>query len=404
MNITAIIRKYSNKAILLLFAILIACSSFIGMASAVTLPQSDLDAINYNWVNWDPGAGSSGCTSISLSGNDAIQQSFNFFISEGLTAVQSAGIVGNLLLESAGTMNPEIVEGGSTQADPTNLTGQNQGYGIAQWTPGNKIIALAQQYNITSPVNELVTQLQVLWDEINSGGANSIVSGLKALSNTGDTTTYFQDNFERPASNTASIQERINYANSVIQLYGGSAGGAGTISSSVGCHATVNCTSSTGGTITGNAAIACDVLQYDPISYCEASSCPGLQAGHIPGAQWHSQCPTISPNCATDCSGLVSLAIYDVFGNDGIWSTYTMVTDKTNFETISFGNLQPGDFVEPNPGHVVVVESVSGNTITGFAAMDNFPIQANDVGTEIVPVGPSNVYLRYIGTGSTYSH
>jgi hypothetical protein len=404
MGLVKVISKNLKMFIYSLLVILVVGGAYANTVSATTIPQADLDAINYNWVNWDPGSSSSSCSSISLSGSDAIQQAFNFFISQGLTAVQSAGIVGNLLLESAGTMNPEIVEGGSTQSDPTNLTGQGQGYGIAQWTPGNKLITLAQQYNITTPVNELVTQLQVLWDEINSGGANSIVAGLKALSNTGDTTTYFQDNFERPASDTASIQERINYANSVIQLYGGSAGGAGTISSNGGCHASVSCTANTGGAISGNAAIACDVLQYDPLSYCEASSCPGLQAGHLPGAEWHSECPAISTTCSTDCSGLVSLAIYDVFGNDGVWSTYTMVSDKSNFEIIPFGNLQPGDFVEPNPGHVVVVESISGNTITGFAAMDNFPIQANDVGTEIVPAGPGNVYLRYIGAGSTYSH
>jgi hypothetical protein len=374
------------------------------MVAAATLSQTDLDAINYNWVNWDPNSSNSSCSSITLTGKDAIQQAYNFFVSQGLTAVQSAGIAGNLLLESAGTMNPEIVEGGSTQVDPSNLTTSSQGYGIAQWTPGNKIISLAQQYNITTPVNELATQLQILWDQINSGGSSSIVSGLKALSNTTDTTTYFQNNFERPASDTASIAERIKYANGVMQLYGGSAGGTGTTNASGGCQSSVDCTGSGGNNVTGNAAIACDVLKYNILSYCEASSCPGLQAGHLPGAEWHTDCPVITTQCATDCSGLVNLALYDVFGNDGDWVTQTMITDKTNFEIIPFGNLQPGDFYEPNPNHVVVVESVSGNTINGFAAQDTFTDQTLDVGVENATASPGYVYLRYIGTGSTYNH
>ncbi len=379
-------------------------SSYSGMVSAASLSQTDLDAINYNWVNWDPSSSNSSCSSIVLSGADAIQQAFNFFVTQGLTAIQSAGIVGNLLLESAGTMNPEIVEGGSTSPDPSNLTTSAQGYGIAQWTPGDKLIALAQQYNVTSPVNQLSTQLQILWDQINAGGASSIVSGLKALSTTTDTTTYFQDYFERPLSDTASINERIGYANAVLAKYGGSAGGADTSNATGGCQSTVDCTVNGGKNVIGNAAIACDVLQYDILSYCEAASCPGLTAGHLPGAEWHTQCPVITTKCATDCSGLVNLGIYDVFGNDGDWTTYSMVSDTNNFAIIPFGNVQPGDFVEPNPGHVVVVESVSGNTINGFAAQTDRVPQPQQVGVEIVPPSPSNVYLRYIGTGSTYNH
>lgn len=381
-----------------------------GYGTVQAVSDENIQSIQNGTAYYEPAASNSpsgsscGSGDVTLSGSDSIQQAFNFFISEGLGEIQSAGIVGNLLLESAGTMNPEIVEGGSTQSDPSDLTTSLQGYGIAQWTPGDKLITLAQEYNITTPVNQLSTQLLVLWDEINSGGSTSIVSALKNLTTTTDTTTYFQNNFEKPLSETASIGERISYANQVITLYGSSSATGGTINITNGCgSASVDCTGGSGSKVTGNAAIACDVLQYDPISYCEASSCPGLEAGHLPGATWHADCPVIGTKCATDCSGLVSLAIYDVFGNNGDWDTYSMVTDTTNFKEISYNQLLPGDFVEPNPGHVVVVESVSGTTINGFAAQTASNPQPQQVGPEPVTESPSNVYLRYIGVGSTYN-
>jgi len=395
-----------QRIIILVLAVFYVSLSF---NTVFALSSTDQQRIDSDTEYYDPSqtAQSNQCgQTTTLSGSDSIQQAFNYFVGQGLTDIQAAGIVGNLLLESEGTMNPEIVEGGTTQADPSDLTTSAQGYGIAQWTPGDKIITLAQEYNISTPVNQLITQLEILWDEINSGGAGSIVSALKQLSNVTDTTTYFQDNFEKPASDTASIAERITYANSVLTKYGNSAGGGGPVTPSNGCQSSVDCTSK-GTQITGNAEIACDVLQYDPISYCEGSGqviCPGLEAGHLPGATWHADCPVIGPICATDCSGLVSLAIYDVFGNNGDWDTYSMITDKANFEIIPLSKVLPGDFMQPNTGHVVIIESVSGNTLNTFAANNNETgtSQADQVSPGTYPVAPTNVYLRYVGQGSTY--
>jgi hypothetical protein len=391
------------KSLFLVLSIFIM--SGYGLAGAT--PSGDLQSILDGTAYYNPSSSNStsscGSGTITLSGNDNIQETFNYFVSQGLTAIQSAGIVGNLLLESEGTMNPEIVEGGSTQADPSNLTTDVQGYGIAQWTPGDKIISLAQEYNITTPVNQLATQLQILWDYISSGGSSSIVAGLKALSTTTDTTTYFQDNLEKPNSLTASINERINYANGVLKKYGGLSVGGGSANVPGGCQSSVDCTTN-GTKITGNAEIACDVLKYDPISYSEAM--------HSSGSVFHQNCPVIGPSCATDCSGLVNLALYDVFGNDGNWTTYTMVSEANslsttkNFEIIQFNQLAPGDFMQPNPGHVVIIESVSGDTLNTFAANNNSPgtSQADQVSPGPYPVASTNVYLRYIGQGSTYGH
>jgi hypothetical protein len=165
--------------------------------------------------------------------------------------------------------------------------------------------------------------------------------------------------------------------------------GSGCTGSTSSTGASISCVNGT--TATGNAAIACDVLKYASIKYS--------QAGHKLPSVWHQQCPTIGPSCATDCSGLVSIAIYDVFGLDEVWTTFGMVADPHNFQRIQLSQVQPGDLVEPNPDHVEVIESVQGNTLNDFAAHSE---SSNpEVGPDTITAEPGYVYLRYIGQGAS---
>jgi len=143
-----------------------------------------------------------------------------------------------------------------------------------------------------------------------------------------------------------------------------------------------------------SSSIARDALQYNTISYS--------QNWHSSGSIFHQNCSIISPQCATDCSGLVDIVIYDVFGNDISENTYGMVGDKTNFEVIPFSRVKPGDFVEPNADHISIIESVNGNTINGFAAQTDGFAQPDQVGYESNTNPYVYVYLRYIGPGATY--
>jgi hypothetical protein len=78
-----------------------------------------------------------------------------------------------------------------------------------------------------------------------------------------------------------------------------------------------------------------------------------------------------------------------------------MVADKTNFEIIPFNEVQPGDFVQPDPGHVEIIETVNGNSLTTFAANTDKLPQPEQVGVGGTTTNlASNVYLRYIGTGA----
>src|SRR5665213_806376 len=281
----------------------IALSLFmtVGYSTVQAISDENIQSIQSGTAYYEPGTSSSGsissCSgsgSTTLSGKDNIQKAFNYFVSQGLTPAQSAAVVGNLMDESS--VSPEEIQGGGDTPDPSTVTGALVGWGIAQWTPGAKVIGIAQSLNITGPIYELSTQLQIVWGEMNNvspTGAVDMVKGLQQITDPSAGAKYFEAYFEEgvPGTNAGlgGLTVRQNDAEQVFTLYGGSSDSSGGSTSSSSCGS-VDCTSSGAGAVTGNAAIACDVLQYDPISYCEGSGpiiCPGLEAGHVPGATWH---------------------------------------------------------------------------------------------------------------------
>lgn len=171
----------------------------------------------------------------SLVGRNNVEQAFNFFVQQGLTPEQSAGVVGNLVNESG----VEPSTGGSPSA---------YAFGIAQWTPGSKF-SLDKDFNhITGSDTDLLTQLQVLWAEMNgkskAGFTVDIVSGISKFDTPGEAADYFRANFERCDVSYTSCAIRAPAAEQVFDDFGGGATSAG--SSSGGCG-----TSSTSSDISG---------------------------------------------------------------------------------------------------------------------------------------------------------
>jgi len=150
---------------------------------------------------------------VNLTGDDVVEQAYNFYVSKGLTPAQSAGIVGNLMLESGGnvTLNPDI----------TNGIGA---YGIAQWLGGRKTALEAYAASQGKPRSDLGIQLEFLWSELQAGNQISVTTKKDFLSSvTPQTTpagaaTIFEDTFER--SGGAGIPQRVSNAESVFASFG----------------------------------------------------------------------------------------------------------------------------------------------------------------------------------------
>lgn len=196
------------------------------------------------------GSSSSDCscgTATTLVGGDTEQEAFNYFVQKGLNATQAAAVVGNLMDESH--MDPTIMQIGGDSQDPNNAG--SEGWGIAQWTPGAKVIGIAAGLNITGPIYDLGTQLDIVWGEMTGSspvGYTNLAKALEQINDLATATTFFQTDFEVGVAGS-----RQTDAQQAFQLYGGTTGNSGTSSagqSSGGCSG-ITCTPSST-TPTGN--------------------------------------------------------------------------------------------------------------------------------------------------------
>lgn len=171
--------------------------------------------------------------------------------------------------------------------------------------------------------------------------------------------------------------------------------GTGVDCQGVGSTGSVDCQ-----TATGSPKILCEAKKYDTVSY-ELSG----RAGHQGAANWHKSCPVIGPSCVLDCSGIISVAIYDAFGYEpgSGWTTWTMMSDTKNWQRIPTLQMQPGDaIILHNGGHVEIVMERNGDKIKTFGAHNPNKAQPDQVGElDYYTVPMVEQTLRYIGPGST---
>jgi len=162
--------------------------------------------------------------------SNAEQTAYNYFVSKGLTPIQSAGIVGNLIQES--------------NVMPTSVQyGGGPGRGIAQWSVGGRWDT-SHSDNITAYANQqgtsrwaLNTQLDFIWYELTTFSGYGLAT-LKSSTTITGATVAFMAKYE--VCGTCNQSGRVAYANQVLAAYGGSTGGGttggGGTSGGAGCY------------------------------------------------------------------------------------------------------------------------------------------------------------------------
>jgi hypothetical protein len=135
---------------------------------------------------------------------------YDFFVKKGLTDFQAAGIVGNLDQESG--------------ADPGAVQyGGGPGRGIAQWSVGGRWDTSANDNvlwyagTMGASSGSLDLQLEFIWYELTTFGYG--FSQLTATTNVTDATLVFMDQYE--ICGTCDSSQRLAYARSVLDAYGG---------------------------------------------------------------------------------------------------------------------------------------------------------------------------------------
>lgn len=174
-------------------------------------------------------SGGGGTTSVSSGGNN-VQIAYSFFVANGFSPTQSAGIVGNLMEESGPSLNPAI----------TNSIGA---HGIAQWLGGRltqeKLWVTAQSGNPDSlggQTGKPKGQLDFIIQELKTT-FTSVRDKVKSANNLSDVVHEWNTQYEISG---ASDAPRLAYAQQVLSKYGGSGGGGSTGNNP-------SCSTSTGG-------------------------------------------------------------------------------------------------------------------------------------------------------------
>ncbi|MGH7238101.1 MAG: phage tail tip lysozyme, partial [Candidatus Saccharimonadales bacterium] len=184
-----------------------------------------------------------------------VKDSYDFFVQNGFSPTQAAGIVGNLMLESGfnKTVNPtqlELVRGG--------------GYGIAQFTPPTDmekwVIAKGED------PDSLKGQLDYLLYSLNNTTyqGHSVVQDIKSATTIRQAVLAFQGNllvggsyrgYERPGDENGTVGQRTTNANNVLHQYGnGAVSGSSSSASTASSGGGASCSSGGSATLAGGLA------------------------------------------------------------------------------------------------------------------------------------------------------
>lgn len=172
--------RRGRKIFTVLLLCLLVVIQLFGTVYAQYSPD-DYNCMRLNTCWYDPSAtvacGQNAETTVATSSNfnENLITAYNYFLSKKgpdgaplLTKIQAAAIIGNIAHESGG--DPQNTQGGFTPdrtTDPTQVStdskGRQGGWGLIQWTPASKVLGIAQKANITGPIYELGTQLDLVW-------------------------------------------------------------------------------------------------------------------------------------------------------------------------------------------------------------------------------------------------
>ncbi|HSW85455.1 MAG TPA: phage tail tip lysozyme [Candidatus Saccharimonadales bacterium] len=329
-----------------------------------------------------------------IPGSNNEEKAMNYFIiCDGDSVAQAAGRVGNLEQESS--ISPSRIQDGGYSHNPNDAG--DGGYGIAQWTPGRKILSETRRYGIKGPVYTLQTQLRLISAESrhrSPTGKININRKLRQAKNPSTAAATFEKDFEaakdggnlpqreanaRIAKTHYETKHKKPHKNSFHRWWGTSKHRVN--------HTAVN------------PAIADAAKRYDPVSYSET-----MDAGHYGAKAWEMRFGKPDTADILDCTGLVTLSEYTASGGevDDNQNTKTERETPSMWKRISFKQLAKGDIEQPNKNHVEIVTGVKGNTIYTFGAHTWRYPQPKQVGPSKDTYSPSKhfTFLRYVGPHS----
>lgn len=269
---------------------------------------------------------------INLVGGENQEKAFNYFVDQGLTPEQSAGIVGNLIQESG--------------VDPKSNQPGGPGRGIAQWSEGERWETLKSFASDKGEDPEsLGLQLDFLWNEFQTT-ENAAFKAIKAADSIEDATVAFSRQFER--CGICHDDKRINYAKQVLAKFGdGSSGGDGSDSGDSDSGSGGGCDSSDD----GGGSVGTGELLWPVDGKTEIQSChgPRPQLPRITGGFHYGidiGAPVGTPVVAAADGKVVTAEASKGFGPYFVRIDHTGEKTTSNYAHMSSYSVKVGDQVE----------------------------------------------------------
>jgi hypothetical protein len=140
--------------------------------------------------------------SVNVSAPSTSAKVFNYFLAKGMQPHHVAGMVGSLAQES--------------QLSPTAINPASKAFGIGQWLGVRKNALFAFAKATGRDPNDLRTQLDFKWQELNGPEKNSLKQIL-ATTNAADAAVAHRTYYERPGKDEAHDEKRIAFANKILK-------------------------------------------------------------------------------------------------------------------------------------------------------------------------------------------
>lgn len=216
-------------------AILVALVFSGGEVFAAWADQQHVFNSDIRYFNVDPDEAASGClvssVSIDLVGSEKAEKIFNFFIGQGMSPVQAAGLMGNMQGESH--LEPRLVQYGgrnsrgeiSVQGKPSSLddnivVDDRTGYGLVQWTSRGRqqgLADLAARNHVIA--GDLGIQLQYIMQELNNYAIYHY-KDLQAAKTVEQAVEIVLTSYEKPGDINKARPIRLAFARAFLAKYG----------------------------------------------------------------------------------------------------------------------------------------------------------------------------------------
>ncbi|GAA0576636.1 peptidoglycan DD-metalloendopeptidase family protein [Kribbella sandramycini] len=318
------------------------------------------------------GSGAGCCAGGPLVGSNEQQQAFNYLVANGYSKEQAAGVVGNMIVESAG-VHPMILQNtpASQKTRAQDAEGSSLGYGIVQWTPAGKLITQSRQAGVSyETIETLAYQLDFLRRQlIGETKSPEKFAGdkLRATTTVDDATYAFGYYYERfgAKDDPNAYTVRKQGARQVLETYGGGTGNPGT-GPSTGC-----------GAGSGNIAEVAKSLAWPEEGHDTSGSVNGGEATAKPEfvAAMKKYNDPRGYLAYTDCGRFVATVMH-MSGADtkfpkvstGVQFNYMKTSGKYNsWHGTPPGGMKPGDILN-GPGHTYLYVGPWGKEGRGYTA------------------------------------